>query len=65
MLTVGQILNIPSSTSASYIEYTVKPGDSLWLIAQTYNTTVNALKNANGLTGDLINVGQVLKIPLS
>lgn len=65
MLTVGQILNIPSSTSASYIEYTVKPGDSLWLIAQTYNTTVNAVKNANGLTGDLINVGQVLKIPLS
>lgn len=64
MLNVGQILNIPSSQSVSYIEYTVKPGDSLWLIAQNYNTTVNAIKNINGLSSDMLNIGQILKIPL-
>ncbi len=64
LLNVGQILKIPSSQSVSYTEYTVRPGDSLWLIAEKYNTTVNAIKNLNGLSGDMLNIGQVLKIPL-
>lgn len=63
LLNVGQILKIPASQSASYTEYTVRPGDSLWLIAQKYNTTVNAIKNLNGLTNDMLNIGQVLRIP--
>lgn len=63
LLNVGQILKIPAPQSGSYIEYTVKPGDSLWLIAQKYNTTVNALKSINGLTSDMLSIGQVLRIP--
>ena len=58
--------NVPSNGTGgnnSTIEYTVQAGDSLWLIAQRYNTTVNAIKNLNGLTSDFINIGQVLKIP--
>lgn len=57
--------NVPSNGTGgnnSTIEYTVQAGDSLWLIAQRYNTTVNAIKNLNGLTSNLINIGQVLKI---
>lgn len=46
-------------------EYVVQAGDSLWLIAERFGTTVDALKSLNGLTGDLIQIGQVLKIPSS
>ncbi len=45
------------------IIYTVKSGDSLSLIAKTYNTTVDEIKILNGLTSDLIKIGQQLKIP--
>ena len=38
--------------------YTVQPGDSLYLIARRFNTTVAELKNANGLQGDMIYAGQ-------
>ena len=43
--------------------YTVQAGDTLWAIARTYGTTVDAIQKLNGLTGDVINIGQVLKIP--
>lgn len=64
LLNIGQILKIPSSETTPYIEYTVRSGDSLWLIAQRYNTSVNAIKNLNKLTGDLLNIGQTLRIPI-
>ena len=64
-LRIGQVLRIPASNSAdeSYFEYTVRPGDTLWLLAQRYGTTVNAIKNLNGLSSDILNIGQVLRIP--
>lgn len=65
MLFIGQVLKIPVSGSASWFEYTVLPGDTLWLLSRRYGTTVDAIRQLNGLTGDLINVGQVLKIPVS
>ena len=43
--------------------YTVKNGDSLWSIAQKYNTSVAALKRVNNLTTNALRVGQVLKLP--
>lgn len=63
MITTGQILKIPAGQNAPYIEYTVQSGDSLWLIARKYGTTVDAIKNLNGLTSDRLNIGQVLRIP--
>lgn len=62
-ITTGQILKIPAGQNAPYIEYTVQSGDSLWLIARKYGTTVDAIKNLNGLTSDRLNIGQVLRIP--
>lgn len=43
--------------------YTVRSGDSLWSIARQYNVSVDALKSANGLTTNVLTIGQVLKIP--
>lgn len=43
--------------------YTVKRGDNLSKIAAKFGVTVNAIKQANGLTSDNIRAGQKLKIP--
>ncbi len=40
--------------------YKVVKGDSLWLIAQKFNTTVDNLKAWNNLESNLINIGQEL-----
>ncbi len=63
LIDVGQILKIPSQGTRPYIEYTVRPGDTLWLISRRYNTTVDDIKRLNGLTSDLLNIGQILRIP--
>lgn len=43
--------------------YTVVAGDSLYTIANQYNTTVDAIKSENNLTSTLLKVGQTLIIP--
>jgi len=65
ILSIGQLLKIPTqeqetTTSDTYI---VKSGDSLYSIAQKYNTTVDELKKLNNLTSNLLSIGQSLKIP--
>ena len=64
-ININQILKIPSaeSTSQNKNTYTVAKGDSLWSISQKYNTTVNELKSLNGLTSNILSIGQVLKVP--
>ncbi|RIH90199.1 Endolytic peptidoglycan transglycosylase RlpA [Calidithermus terrae] len=42
--------------------YRVQKGDTLYSIARRYGTTVEALKALNGLSGDVIRVGQVLQV---
>ena len=66
-LSIGQTLKIPAgaSTSGSYFEYTVRSGDTLWLLAQRFGTTVDAIKSLNGLSSNILNIGQVLRIPNS
>lgn len=41
----------------------VKSGDTLWALAQKYHTSVDAIKKANNLKSDKLNIGQVLLIP--
>ena len=59
----GQVLTIPARGESNNDAYTVKPGDSLYLIAAKSGTTVATLKQANQLSSDAIHPGQVLKVP--
>lgn len=62
---IGQVLKIPKKTipeESSFI-YTVKAGDTLYKIAQNYNTTVDKLKEINNLTSNDLKIGQSLSIP--
>lgn len=65
MLNIGQVLKIPSSDKGDYVEYTVRLGDTLWLLSRRYGTTVDAIRNLNGLSSDVLHIGQVLRIPVS
>ncbi len=49
--------------SGQVVYYTVVQGDTLTSIASRFGVSVQAIKTANGLTSDLIYVGQVLIIP--
>ncbi|MDE7352788.1 MAG: LysM peptidoglycan-binding domain-containing protein [Acetatifactor sp.] len=63
LLNIGQVLKLPSDTDASYFEYTVKAGDTLWLLSRRFDTTVEAIQKLNGLSNDNLSIGQVLRIP--
>lgn len=65
-------VEIPTSTPipedlfpGALIDYTVQPGDLLSLIAEEFNTTVDAILEANeGLDNpDELNVGETIQIP--
>ncbi len=55
----------PTSFNQGSTEYTVKRGDSLSKIANQFDTSVRAIKAANGLSSDLIRVGDKLVVPVS
>lgn len=50
-------------TGSTETTYTVKKGDSLYAIANKYNTTVDELKKINNLTSTNLSIGQILKLP--
>ena len=61
ILNIGQVLKLPSNINSNQT-YIVKAGDSLWNIAQRFQTTVDALKKKNNLVNNNLMIGQVLKI---
>ncbi|HOB42518.1 MAG: LysM peptidoglycan-binding domain-containing protein [Bacillota bacterium] len=66
IISVGQVLFLPGPTGAPPIigtDYVVQPGDTLFLIARRFGTTVQAIMSANNLTSTNIYVGQRLRIP--
>ena len=62
---IADYQNIPYKAPSPSQEttYTVKKGDSLYAIAQKYNTTVDELKKLNNLTSNNLSIGQILKLP--
>ena len=73
ILSIGQIINIPSSTTIvtpsedeiinEENTYVVKNGDTLWSISRIYNVSIDDIKSKNNLTSDILTVGSVLTIP--
>lgn len=68
VLSVGQTLTIPAdveSTGEDIVTntYVVQRGDSLYSIAREYGVSVERLREENGLTTDVLTIGQVLTIP--
>lgn len=62
----GQVLQIAGAVPPSPIQFftiSVSPGDTLFFLAQRYNTTVEAIMRANDLNQDIIYPGQILLIP--
>ena len=65
-LSIGQVLTIPSkegSNPNNMFMYTVKAGDTLYGIAQKYNTSVQKIIDLNYLKNTSLSVGQVIRIP--
>ena len=69
-LQIGQVICIPSTTPppprcpVGSFAYTIKPGDTIYKLAMTYNTTVEAILALNpGLDPDNLRIGQVICIP--
>ena len=62
-LSIGQELLVPIKEESDYTIYIVKKGDSLYSIAQKYNTTVDSIKKLNNLVSNLLSINQELKIP--
>ena len=64
ILSVGQRLIIPNQKQEIQgVNYTVKPGDTLYSIANRYNISVNDIVKANDLKSNILSIGQVLLIP--
>ena len=65
-LKVGQVLEIPGTSGTNpntMFMYTVVKGDSLYKIAQKYNTAVDKIVDLNNLKNTNLQVGQILRIP--
>ena len=68
-LSIGQVLKIPENYAGdpsgelpTYINYIVKKGDSLYVIAKKYGITIDTIIKDNGLKNNLLSIGQNLKI---
>jgi LysM repeat protein len=54
----------PAATQkTTYVNYTVGAEDTLWRISNKLGVTIADIKLANGLSSDMLLLGQVLKIP--
>jgi LysM repeat protein len=58
-------LNQEFRDSIKEIDYTVKPGENLWTIAQNYQVSLTDLSQVNHLeNAERLSIGQIIKIPL-
>jgi len=70
---VKQITTIENKTSSSpipskkaestFLEYKVKPGDTLYGISQRFGVSIERIRKTNHMKGNLIKAGQKLRIP--
>ena len=73
LLSIGQIINIPSSTTIvtpseddiinEENTYIVQRGDTLWSISRKFGVSVDDIKNANNLTNEILTIGSTIIVP--
>lgn len=70
-LQIGQVICIPTGKKPPVTKcpngflYTIKAGDTFWILAHRYGTTVEAIKKANpGVDPNNLQIGQVICIPV-
>jgi membrane-bound lytic murein transglycosylase D len=56
-------LKSQSERASTSVKYKVKSGDNLFRIAKNFGTTVASIRDANGIRGNNIMVGQLLTVP--
>ncbi|MBE6160996.1 MAG: LysM peptidoglycan-binding domain-containing protein [Firmicutes bacterium] len=61
-LIINQVLELPTKEISDIEKYTVKPGDTLYNIANKFGISVNELKSINNLSTSLLSIGQVLNV---
>ena len=57
--------NFIQTNQINWVTHRVSKGDSLWKIAEEFDTEVGVLKKVNYLTSDILSLNQDLLIPLS
>src|SRR5690348_10680002 len=63
LLLVVMLTTMIGTAAAASPSYVVKPGDTLFRIALNFGVSMDAIRAANGFTGDRIYSGQNLIIP--
>ena len=62
-LSIGQIIKLPENIKEDLTNsYIVKKGDTLYSIAQKFDTTVDNLIATNNLTNPNLSIGQIIKL---
>ena len=59
------LTNQKNRPKVSWTRYKVKEGDSLSIIAQNFNTTINQIHSVNNINGSLIRANSYLIVPLA
>ena len=59
------LTNQKNRPKVSWTRYKVKEGDSLSVIAQNFNTTINQIQSVNNINGSLIRANSYLIVPLA
>lgn len=57
------LAQLPDNERLNWNRHVVKSGESLIVLAKRYNTTVDVIRDVNGLSGNLIRIGEALMIP--
>lgn len=63
VVTAPAVVAKKTTPAVSYRKYKVKSGDTISEIAEKYHTSAAKIKKVNGLRSDMIQIGQILKIP--
>lgn len=62
MLLAGSFMSMAVHAEGTATTYKVLSGDTLWKISQTFKISVDDIRKWNGLTTDILQIGQTIKV---